>query len=163
MDETLEPEEGPDAYVRRMARAKADAAIQLAPGRTVLAADTIVVVEGRILGKPSDEGVARWMLRQLSGRQHLTMTGVCLVYDVSGSLRADVRVVETRVEFAELSEAEIEWYVRSGEPMDKAGAYAIQGLASRFVTRIGGSYSNVVGLPVAEVYDMCKTAKLLIS
>jgi septum formation protein len=82
---------------------------------------------------------------------------------VSGSLRREERVVRTLVGFASLSQAEIDWYVRSGEPMDKAGSYAVQGLASRFVTRIDGSYSNVVGLPIAEVYDMCKTSGLLVS
>ena len=163
VDERVAPSETPDDYVRRLARNKADAVSGRVPGRAVLAADTVVVIDDQILGKPGDEEAARAMLRRLSGRQHVTITGVCLVHALSGSLRREERVVRTSVEFAPLSGAEIDWYVRSGEPMDKAGSYAVQGLASRFVTRIGGSYSNVVGLPIAEVYDMCKTAGLLVS
>ncbi|NOT27107.1 MAG: septum formation inhibitor Maf [Acidobacteria bacterium] len=163
VDERVEPSETPDGYVRRLAREKAGAVRARVPDRPVLAADTIVSIDGQILGKPDDEAVARAMLRRLSGREHVTITGVCLLYLVSGSLRRDERVIRTTVGFASLSEAEIDWYVGSGEPMDKAGSYAVQGLASRFVTRIEGSYSNVVGLPIAEVYDLCKTAGLLVS
>jgi septum formation protein len=163
VDERVGPSETPDDYVRRLARDKAEAVRGRVPGRPVLAADTVVVIDDQILGKPGDEDAARAMLRSLSGREHVTITGVCLVHEVSGSLRRDERVVRTLVGFASLSQAEIDWYVRSGEPMDKAGSYAVQGLASRFVTRIDGSYSNVVGLPIAEVYDMCKTSGLLVS
>jgi septum formation protein len=116
----------------------------------VLGADTTVVLDGLILAKPADEVDARRMLRALSGRNHEVLTGVC----ITGGSRLDTRISRTTVEFAELHEDEIARYVSSGEPMDKAGAYAIQGLASRFVTRIDGSYSNVVGLPVALVYAM---------
>ena len=162
VDERADPSETPEGYVRRVARNKAEAARANLGDRPVLAADTIVLIDDEILGKPADEDSARSMLRRLSGRGHLTITGVCLLYPASGSLMREERVVTTTVGFASLSEAEIDWYVRSGEPMDKAGSYAIQGLASRFVTRIDGSYSNVVGLPVAEVYDMCNRAGLLI-
>jgi septum formation protein len=102
------------------------------------------------------------MLRLLAGRAHRVMTGVALVGSaVKGGVDTDLAI--TTVEFGPISEAEITWYVSSGEPMDKAGAYAIQGLASRFVTRIDGSYSNVVGLPVSLVYVMCKKTGLLLS
>ena len=101
------------------------------------------------------------MLRRLSGRTHLVVSAVCLMKD--GQRVVDTEVAVTAVEFAELSPAEVDWYVASGESMDKAGGYGIQGLASRFVTRIAGSYSNVVGLPVAVVYRMCTRAGLLLS
>ena len=144
IDERVHPGEAPAAYVARLAAEKARAVAGQAAGRPVLAADTAVVVDHDILGKPIDAADARRMLRRLSGRAHQVMTGVC----VDGVTRVET----TTVEFASLSDAEIDWYVASGEPMDKAGAYAIQGLASRFVTRIAGSYSNVVGLPIAPVY-----------
>jgi septum formation protein len=127
----------------------------------VLAADTAVVVEGQILGKPSNAEDAARMLRALSGRSHLVISGICLMKD--GQPVADSEVAVTAVEFAELTPAEIDWYVASGESMDKAGGYGIQGRASRFVTRIAGSYSNVVGLPIDVVYRMCTKAGLLLS
>jgi len=139
-------------YVRRVATWKARAISRLHPHRIVLAADTSVVVDRRVLGKPADEQDAARMLRLLSGRAHEVVTGVALAS--GGTL--DVRIDTTIVEFAVLVDDEIAWYVSSGEPMDKAGAYGIQGLASRFVTRIEGSYSNVVGLPVALVYAMLR-------
>jgi septum formation protein len=146
VDETPRPNEQAADYVQRLAADKARAVLSRAAGRRVLAADTVVVVDGAILGKPRDEDDARRMLGLLSGRVHSVLTGV--------ALDDDVRVASTSVEFALLSDEEIAWYVASGEPGDKAGGYAIQGLASRFVTRIDGSYSNVVGLPVALVYEM---------
>jgi septum formation protein len=163
VDEVMDPEDTPAGYARRVAQLKAEAVIPLAPGRPILGADTIVVVGNDVLGKPADAADARRMLRLLSGREHTVMTAVCLVNPAAESARIQTRVAHTTVECAPLSDAEIDWYVASGEPMDKAGAYAIQGLASRFVTRISGSYSNVVGLPVAVVYDLCKRAGLLIS
>jgi septum formation protein len=159
VDESVDPEDTPDGYARRVALTKAAAIKDQAGGRAILAADTIVIVDQHILGKPSDPEDARRMLRLLSGRSHLVTTAVCLVVDS----RVQVAVERTTVEFAALTAEEIDWYVASGEPMDKAGAYAVQGLASRFVTRISGSYSNVVGLPVSMVYNLCKTAGLLIS
>ena len=148
VDESLRPPESPDAYVRRIAEAKAGAVLPCAGERVVLAADTTVVVDHHILAKPDDDADARRMLRLLSGRWHDVMTGVTL----ARGARILTSVAVTRVEFAPLSDEEIAWYVASREPVDKAGAYAVQGLASRFVTRIEGSYSNVVGLPVALVY-----------
>lgn len=116
----------------------------------VLAADTAVVLDDEILGKPRDEAHAAMMLRRLSGRRHEVITGISVRTSV-----AELGCVEaTTVEFAPLSDADVKWYVASGEGRDKAGAYAIQGLASRFIPRIEGSYSNVVGLPVAAVHDL---------
>jgi nucleoside triphosphate pyrophosphatase len=149
IDESLVPGEGAEVYVRRIAEAKARAVAHQANGRVVLAADTVVVVADRILGKPVDRADAERMLQTLSGRRHSVLTAV--------TLGGRTRLATTMVEFSVLSEKEIASYVESGEPMDKAGAYAIQGLASRFVTRIDGSYSNVVGLPVALVYEMLKS------
>jgi septum formation protein len=153
VDESVRDGESPDAYVRRVAEAKARAVHARAHGRLILAADTTVVVDDRILGKPADANDARRMLRLLSARPHAVLTGVTLIGPAG---TPDTRVSRTTVEFAELNAAEVDAYVESGEPMDKAGAYAIQGLASRFVSRIDGSYSNVVGLPVALVYEMLR-------
>lgn len=153
VDERVLDHESPETYVRRVAEDKARVVGQQFRACVVLAADTSVVVDAHILGKPEDVEDARRMLRMLSGRTHEVMTAVSLARE-DGAL--ETRVETTTVEFAPLSEDEIAWYVASGEPMDKAGAYAIQGLASRFVTRIVGSYSNVVGLPVALVHQMLK-------
>jgi len=161
-DETVHPGETPQAYVRRVAEAKARAGLSGANGRPVLAADTIVVVDDVILGKPVDRDDARRMLRMLSGRSHEVLTGVSLYRGPTGSAphlewpHVETRVEETEVEFAPLTDDDITWYLATGEPDDKAGAYAIQGYASRFVIRIAGSYSNVVGLPVALVVEMMK-------
>jgi septum formation protein len=176
IDERIQPGEDAPAYAGRVAVEKARVVHAQSNGRPVLAADTVVVVGGQILGKPSDADDAKRMLRLLSGRAHEVLTAVVLISseDPSDSLRSprksdpgsflvDARVDVTTVEFAPLENAEIEWYVDTGEPSDKAGAYAIQGLASRFVTRIEGSYSNVVGLPVALVYEMCSRAGILLS
>jgi len=166
VDETMDVEETPDGYVRRVAQLKAQTVARRAPDRAVLGADTIVVVDHEILGKPADAEDARRMLRRLSGREHVVMTAVCLVNPAAregASKRLELRVVRTTVEFSPLSGAEIDWYIASGEPMDKAGAYAVQGLAARFVARVDGSYSNIVGLPVAVVYDLCRGARLLVS
>lgn len=149
-DETVRPGESPEQYVRRVAEAKAQAVLPAAGDRPVVAADTVVLVDGRMLGKPCDVRDAVAMLRALSGRRHQVMTGVT----VAVGLQQWTSVEVTDVEFAPLSDDEIGWYVASGEPADKAGAYAVQGLASRFVRRVDGSYSNVVGLPVALVYRM---------
>ncbi len=161
VDESRRPDEWPDAYVARLAEAKAAAVLDRAGGRPVLAADTIVVCGTDILGKPSDAADATRMLELLSGRTHLVVTGVCLIVPPGTTRHTDV--ASTAVEFAQLTDDEIRWYVGSGEPEDKAGAYAIQGLASRFVTAISGSYTNVVGLPVAQIYNLCKNAGILIS
>ena len=155
VDETVHDGEPPERYVRRVADAKACGVLARSHGRPVLAADTVVVVDGQILGKPVDADDARRMLRLLSGRQHEVLTAVAISRGGEDDVCPAASAIErTTVEFAPLSDAEIGWYVDSGEPMDKAGAYAIQGLGSRFVTRIEGSYSNVVGLPIALVYKL---------
>jgi septum formation protein len=154
VDETVHASETPNAYVRRVAEAKARAFAGRAGGRIVLAADTTVVIDGEMLGKPIDDQDAKRMLGLLSGRCHDVITGVTVLVGAEMT----TRVTSTSVEFAHLTEHEIDWYLATGEPRDKAGAYAIQGYASRFVTRIDGSYSNVVGLPVALVIEMFKAA-----
>ena len=168
--EVMDVEETPDGYARRLAQLKAEAVKPQAGDRPILGADTIVLVDNDVLEKPADEADAKRMLRLLSGRAHSVLTAVCLISPESpaeagrvGLWRTRIRVDRTAVEFAELSAEEIDWYVGSGEPYDKAGGYAIQGLASRFVTRIDGSYSNVVGLPIPLVYRLCRDAGLLIS
>jgi len=145
VDETLHPGEAPEAYVRRLAAAKARHVAASHPGRPVLGADTTVVVDGQVMGKPYDAADAARMLGQLSGRSHLVLTGVCLI-GPAGETRIDAAV--TTVEFRALQAAEIGEYVDSGEPMDKAGAYGIQGKGALLVASIDGSWSNVVGLPL---------------
>ena len=145
----------PDVLVMENARRKARAVAALHPGRMVLAADTVVYQDGRVLGKPRDEQDARNMLRRLSGNTHTVYTGVCVI-DADG--REAVNVDASRVEFVVLSEEAISWYIATGEPMDKAGAYAVQGRAGMFVRSISGSYSNVIGLPMALVRDMLRDA-----
>ena len=147
IDESVQPGEAAAAYVERLAIEKATAVLALRPEATVLGADTTVVADGLILGKPADELEAAGMLRRLRGRMHDVYTGVALV-SAEGVRSA---VEHTRVWFAPMTDEDISWYVASGEPVDRAGAYAIQGLASRFIPRIEGSYTNVVGLPVALV------------
>jgi septum formation protein len=158
VDETPRAGEMPGVYVRRLAEEKARAVAARARNYPVLAADTTVVSDGHILGKPIDDHDARRMLRMLAGTTHEVVTGVALEH--SGQVQTHVDV--TVVEFADMTDAEIDWYVGTGEPRDKAGAYAIQGHASRFITRIEGSYSNVVGLPVALVYQMLASAGVYI-
>ena len=159
IDETPARGEAPDAYVQRMAREKA-AAIEAAASRAgehlLLTADTTVVVDGDSLGKPGDRGEARAMLARLSGRAHEVHTAVCLT---SGSSRAET-LVTTRVSFMPLAAALIEAYLDTEEPWDKAGAYAIQGLAGSFVSRIEGSVSNVIGLPLVETRALLEAAGL---
>jgi septum formation protein len=143
--------ESPINYVRRLAEHKAFA-VSMTPDEVVLAGDTVVVVDEHILEKPRDQADALRMLRLLSGRDHEVVTGICL----RTASRTIVDTAVTRVHFVELSGAEVDAYVASGEPMDKAGAYAIQGLASRFIDRVEGGYFNVVGLPMSLVYRYLK-------
>ena len=149
IDESPRPGEEPRAYVLRLAKEKA--AAQAGPGELVLAADTTVVIDGEILGKPEDPEDARRMLRRLADREHQVLTGIAL--EEPGRGRAS-DVVETRVRMAALTDEEMAWYVGTGEPMDKAGAYAIQGVGSLFVEAVDGTPSNVVGLPVPAVYRL---------
>jgi len=159
--EVPEDGEAPRAFAERMAREKALAVFRQRPNDFILGADTIVVVDGEILGKPRDSADAARMLRLLSGRRHQVTTGVCLVGREVGTENRktgfeDVRSETTVVMMDALSDEDIRSYVASGEPMDKAGAYAIQGGASRWISRIEGDYFNVVGLPVSLVYKMLR-------
>jgi septum formation protein len=147
IDETPHDNEAPATYVERLAIEKARAVFQLRPEARVLGAATTVTIDGEILGKPVDEADALRMLRLLNGRPHDVHTGVALI-SAKGVRSA---VDTTRVWFDLMTDEDISWYVATGEPVDRAGAYAIQGFASRFIPRIEGSYSNVVGLPVALV------------
>lgn len=150
VDERARMGETPGAYVSRVARAKADAVARDLGNAFVLGADTCVVVSGQMLGKPRDDDDAVAMLSRLAGRTHEVLTGVAIRH----GREAAEGLARTAVRFVRLEPAEIRWYVGTGEPRGKAGAYAIQGLASRFVEHIEGSYSNVVGLPVALVTSL---------
>jgi septum formation protein len=169
LDETVKPGETPTAYVARLAREKSAAAMQRFLSRAqscggperaaphdlfILGADTTVVVDNEILGKPRDDPDAAAMLLKLSGRAHEVLTGI--------SLRTSAgewgRVETTSVYMTELTAEDVAWYVATGEGRDKAGGYAVQGLASRFISRVDGSYSNVVGLPVAAVSALLREA-----
>lgn len=145
--EEQRPGEPPTLLVERLAEEKARAVV-CSIGDIVLGADTVVCLDGLVLGKPIDDDDARRMLRLLSGRDHCVYTGICIL--ANGRTIRDVAT--TRVSFERMGENEIEEYTRSGEPRDKAGAYAIQGLGSKFVRSIQGCYQNVVGLPVSLVY-----------
>ena len=153
VDETPRPNEAPAAYVERLAIEKARAVFALRPAARVLGADTTVTIDGEILGKPLDDADARRMLRKLSGRAHAVHTGVAVV----SARGVQSGVDTTRVWFDAMTDEDISWYIATGEPVDRAGAYAIQGFASRFIPRIEGSYSNVVGLPVAMVSSILRT------
>jgi len=151
------PGEAAKDCAERLAREKAFAVARHRPHDIVLGADTVVVVDGQLLGKPSDAADAARMLRMLSGREHQVITGICLV--VSG--KPLVASETTLVTVSEITDKDIADSVASGEPMDKAGAYAIQGIASRWIPRIEGDYSNVVGLPVALVWRMLQQAGIV--
>jgi septum formation protein len=165
--------EAPKTFAERLAREKAWAIFKQRPNDFVLGADTIVVVGKEILGKPTNAADAARMLRLLSGRSHEVTTAVCLMgprpsaaegnpgtAPKSGTL-GDTRSETTTVKMTELTDEEIQAYIASGEPMDKAGAYAIQGMASRWIPRVEGDYSNVVGLPIALVYRMLREHKVI--
>lgn len=154
VDETPLGVEAPAAYAERLARAKAAAVAGRHPGAAVIGADTVVVIDDQILGKPVDAADARRMLGQLSGREHAVLTAVAVSRD--GGLQSGV--ASTSVWMRAIGADEIEEYVSSGEPMDKAGAYAIQGGAARFVERISGDFDNVVGLPMDLVRRLLSTA-----
>jgi septum formation protein len=153
------PEEQAGAHAIRLSREKAEAVAATAPGRFFIGADTVVVLDGAIMGKPADEEQAREMLAALSGRSHEVITGIT-VFDRETSVRLS-RSVRTEVLFKALTEREIRAYVATGCPLDKAGAYAIQGGAVHFVRSINGSYTNVVGLPMTELYELLQTVQAL--
>jgi septum formation protein len=179
INEDQKPEEAPIAYALRLAREKAEAVAARYPESYVLGADTIVVLKGEVLGKPIDHADAVRMLRLLSGQTHEVTTAVSLIAPnalapntsvlphtsapntVAPGTLAETRASTTKVYFREIAEAEIQQYVAGGEPMDKAGAYAIQGGASRWTDRIEGEYSNVVGLPLSLVTEMLRINGLM--
>ena len=154
-DETMDLSADPEAEVRRVSELKARAVEQLCAKEDLnIAADTIVVCQGRILGKPADEAEAYEMLRLLSGREHRVITGLCVLKDGISYCHSEV----THLSFVELTDRQIRAYIATGEPMDKAGAYGIQGKASIFVPGIRGDYYNVMGLPVcalAQILEKC--------
>jgi len=153
IDESVKPQESPAAYVQRLARSKAEAVAQRLEHGIVLGADTTVVIADQILGQPADAAEAKRMLDLLNGKWHDVLTGVAVV-----RVGAESRVAHetTRVRFAEISDREIDWYIASGEPFGKAGAYGIQGKASLFIEEIEGDYFNIMGLPVRLVYELAK-------
>ena len=151
IDETSIPISSPETYVRVLSEAKADNVSEQYPGKWVIGADTIVLKDQTILGKPGSIAEARTMLKQLSGQTHQVFTGYSISCKVKN--RKFSETIKTEVLFKNLTDPEIEWYIHTTEPFDKAGAYAIQGLGTFLVKRINGSYTNVVGLPVCEVIE----------
>lgn len=151
IDETLKSDEKPFEYVQRLALEKADAVASTRLTGLVLGADTTVVVEGMLLGQPQNDDEARDMLKLLSDKWHEVLTGVALV---NIGRETNVNYETTRVRFSEMSEAELDWYVSTGEPKGKAGAYAVQGSAALFIKEIEGDFFNIVGLPIRLVYEM---------
>jgi nucleoside triphosphate pyrophosphatase len=153
IDERPRPHERAKAYVRRLALAKAEAVAENHPDAVVLGADTIVTIDDLLFGKPQTPEVARQMLRRLCGREHEVVTGVAVVagrlLEPAGQRSAAV-VVASRIRMRQFTAATVEWYVATGEPLDKAGAYAVQGLGAALVERVEGSYSNALGLPITE-------------
>jgi septum formation protein len=141
----------PADYVKTLAEAKADAVAQRYPDSWVIGADTIVTIDKAILGKPGDPREARQMLKRLSGQSHFVYTGYAILCKNKRTGTCDA--IKTDVQFKDLTDDEIDWYIQTGEPFDKAGAYAIQGMGTFLVRRINGSYTNVVGLPVCEVIE----------
>ncbi len=149
VDESAIPMASPETYVKILAEAKARDVSDGRPDHWVIGADTIVVAGDAVLGKPGSGEEAREMLQRLGGRSHRVMTGYCVCREDLGRFFSET--VVTEVWFKDLTDEEIEWYIQTGEPFGKAGSYAIQGIGVRLVTRINGSYTNVVGLPVCEV------------
>ena len=150
VDETPRPGEKPADFCRRLSNDKAQAALTVPACEIIIAADTIVVVDNQIMGKPADSQQAAEYLRLLRKRRHEVMTAYTII--ASGDARTITNLVVTEVYFNDMTEAEISWYVASGEPLDKAGAYAIQGIGGLFISKIEGSHSNVIGLPLAELH-----------
>jgi septum formation protein len=155
--EDILPGEQPADHVMRLSKEKSDAVATRSEGRFFIGADTVVVLDGAILGKPADEVDAERMLKLLSGREHEVITGFT-VFDKTSGIHIS-RSVSTEVTFKSLRKSEIMTYIATGCPMDKAGAYAIQGGAIHFVRSINGSYSNVIGLPMTELYEVLQTMK----
>ena len=158
VDEKTRRGESPRSYVRRLAESKAGAVSETYPRHWVVGADTTVIVEGKILGKPADDRDARRMLKLLSGRSHQVVSAIALARFQDRILRSAIST--TRVFFRKLTPDEIRWYVETGEPMDKAGGYGIQGRGGLLVSRIEGSFSNVVGFPLEKFLELWNDADL---
>ena len=156
IDERHHAAEPPESYVARLARTKAEQLAQQFPSAWVLGADTVVVLDQHILGKPAAAAAARDMLSSLSGREHTVMTGVAVVHHGRRIVQCDV--VSTRVRFHTLQAADIEAYIATGEPFDKAGAYAVQGGGGQFVAALEGCYNNVVGLPLVRTLALLRSS-----
>lgn len=159
IEETPLHQEEPASHVLRLAEEKARFVARQRPRSWVLGADTIVVIEGTILGKPAGEDEAQEMLRRLSGRTHTVFTGFCLLNEEKRTAMS--RAVTSLVRFCQLADDEIAWYLQTPEPYDKAGAYAVQGKGAFFIREIHGSYTNVMGLPLCEVVDALKTLGII--
>jgi septum formation protein len=159
IDEDFVKEESPKKHVLRLAEAKALDVGNRYPDRWVIAADTIVYVDHSILGKPKGRKAAMAMLRRLSGKEHWVLTGFCVCHLEKG--KRGRKSVKTTVKVKRLTSAEMEWYIQTGEPFDKAGGYAIQGTGSFMIESIRGSYTNVVGLPLCELIEMLNRLKAL--
>jgi len=159
IDEQPFPHERAEVYVRRLALAKAEAVAQHHPEAVVLGADTIVTIDDLLLGKPQTPHAARQMLHRLRGREHAVMTGVAVIagrmVERSGDRYAQA-VVASRIRMHQFTAATIEWYLATGEPLDKAGAYAVQGLGAALIERVEGSYTNAVGLPLTETLTLLR-------
>jgi septum formation protein len=159
VDERPEPNEAAEVYVRRLALAKAQAVARRYPDAVIVGADTIVTIDGLLLGKPLTVDAARTMLRRLSGSMHDVVTGVAVlaVASTAGSTPpCAIEVIASRVFMRRLTARTIEWYLATGEPMDKAGAYAVQGLGAALIERVVGSYTNVVGLPLRQTLALLR-------
>lgn len=156
VEEARAPGEAVEAYVERLAREKADAVARRHPDAWIIAADTVVWLDGHVLEKPAGRDDAIRMLQTISGREHIVYTGTALRHRSRGWDRASV--TSTRVRMVSIPRDEIEWYVETGEPMDKAGAYAVQGIGAMFIESIEGNYTNVVGLPLAPLLRMMREA-----
>lgn len=152
IDESMVTLSSPSSYVKVLAEAKAEDVAKKYPKSWVIGADTVVVINGIVLGKPRSKPEARAMLKRLSGQTHRVLTGYCVYCEARGKKFSET--VQTDVLFKNLTDQEIEWYIHTKEPFDKAGAYAIQGLGTFLVKSICGSYTNVVGLPVSEVIEI---------
>jgi len=159
VDEKLLDGESPEVHVLRLSREKALEVSRGNPGRWVLGADTVVIIDGKILGKPETPGEAKRMLGMLSDREHRVITGFAIVKGDEGVIVNDT--VESSVIFKDISRDEMDWYIRTSEPYDKAGGYAVQGKASFFIKEIRGSYTNVIGLPLCEVITAMEKAGAL--
>ena len=159
VNEAPQAEEAPQDYALRLSEAKARAVAAMRPGHWVLGADTIVTIDGELLGKPATRDEARCMIRKLSGREHTVITAFTLFN--SEQVELIRQAVASQVRFKEVPDDEVEWYVATDEPYDKAGGYAVQGKASFLVSEIHGSYTNVVGLPLCEVVEALKELGLV--